>query len=50
VNGVRWAQPAIMIPNYLALIFAYALMIGMRHRRQRTGFRDKSIGAKDALR
>ena len=50
VAGVRWAQPGVMIPNYLALIVVYALMIGARYRRQKAEVRDKSIGAGDALR
>ena len=47
INGVRWSQPVIMIPNYFALFVAYALMIGARYRRQRS---DKTIGARDPLR
>ena len=35
VDGVRWAQPALMIPNYLALIAAYTIWLGLRHRRNR---------------
>jgi hypothetical protein len=38
VDGVRWAQPAVMIPNYLALAVAYALMLVVRYRRQRQEF------------
>ena len=34
VNGARWAQPAVMIPNYLALVVTYTLFIGLRHRRR----------------
>jgi len=50
VNGVRWAQPAIMLPNYLALVVAYAFMIGLRYRRQKAELEHKTVGAGDALR
>ena len=50
VNGLRWAQPSVMIPNYLALIIVYALWIGLRYRRQRTELRDKTIGTVDPIR
>jgi hypothetical protein len=50
VDGMRWAQPALMIPNYIALIIAYALMIGLRYRREKAELRHKTIGAGDALR
>jgi hypothetical protein len=39
-----------MIPNYIALIIAYALMIGLRYRREKAELRHKTIGAGDALR
>jgi hypothetical protein len=32
VNGVRWAQPVIMIPNYVALVVAYTLFFRLRDR------------------
>lgn len=35
VNGVRWAQPAIMLPNYVALAITYALLLGSRRRRRK---------------
>ena len=50
VNGVRWAQPVIMIPNYVALIVAYALWMGLRYRRHRIELRDKTIGTADPIR
>ena len=33
VNGFRWAQPAIMIPNYVAISVAYVLWLGLRYRK-----------------
>ncbi len=39
VNGLRWAQPGVMIPNYVALIVVYAFWMGLRYRRQRTELR-----------
>jgi len=33
VNGSRWAQPAIMISNYLALTVTYSVWIGLRYFR-----------------
>ena len=50
VNGVRWAQPAIMIPNYVALILAYVLMLGLRYRRLKAAVEHKTVGAGDGLR
>jgi len=50
VNGIRWAQPMIMIPNYVVLIVAYALWMGLRYRRQRMELRDKTIGTADPIR
>src|SRR4030095_811613 len=46
VNGFRWAQPAIMIPNYSALVITYSIL-GFRWQRDRTKRRseNKSIGA-----
>jgi hypothetical protein len=32
VNGLRWAQPTIMIPNYVALAVTYTLLLGLRYR------------------
>ena len=34
VNGIRWAQPAIVIPNYAALAATYALWMGLRYRQK----------------
>jgi hypothetical protein len=39
VNGYRWAQPAIMIPNYAAIIVAYTLWMGLRYRREKSNGR-----------
>jgi hypothetical protein len=50
VNGLRWAQPVVLIPNYIALIIAYTLMIGLRYRRERAALRHKTVGANDAIR
>ena len=50
VNGMRWAQPVVMIPNYIALVIAYALMIGLRNRRERAELRHKTVGANDTIR
>ena len=50
VNGMRWAQPAIMIPNYIALVVAYTLMIGLRSLRQKASIGHKTIGADDTIR
>ena len=50
VNGLRWSQPVVMLPNYIALVVAYALMLGLRYRRERAELRHKSVGANDAIR
>jgi hypothetical protein len=50
VNGWRWAQLRIMIPNYIALAVAYTLMLGLRYRREKAELRHKTVGANDAIR
>jgi membrane-bound metal-dependent hydrolase YbcI (DUF457 family) len=35
VNGMRWAQPTFIIPNYVVLTVTYALLIGLRYRRHK---------------
>lgn len=42
INGVRWAQPAIMLPNYVALALTYTFLIAVRYRRQKAGVRAES--------
>jgi hypothetical protein len=32
VNGMRWSQPILIIPNYVLLILAYTLWFGLRYR------------------
>ena len=39
VNGIRWAQPALIIPNYVLLILAYTLWFGLRYRHKTIGER-----------
>jgi len=34
IDGIRWAQPRILIPNYIGLAITYAAMIGLQHRRR----------------
>jgi hypothetical protein len=48
VNGVRWAQPVIMIPNYLALAVAYTLLLVVRYRRQKAGVRANGLLKSDS--
>lgn len=50
VNGMHWAQPAVMIPNYGALILVYSCWMWIRYRRQRAEIRDKTIGTIDPIR
>jgi hypothetical protein len=50
VNGMRWGQPAIMIPNYIALVVAYTFMIGQRNLRRKANLGHKTIGADDTIR
>jgi hypothetical protein len=50
VNGLRWAQPVVIIPKYVALVIAYTLMIGLRYRREKAELRHKTVGANDTIR
>ena len=43
VNGIRWAQPALIIPNYVLLTLAYTVWFGLRYRH-------KTIGTRQSIR
>jgi hypothetical protein len=43
VDGVRWAQPSIVFPNYVALAVTYTFLIAWRYRRQKAELRANGV-------